>query len=232
MTRRIVGLFSIIVWTAMGVAIGDGGPGPAGPVSSEPADRHRAPREISFEELLTAADIMLVSARGAVATLPIAIAMASGLPIVSTVTYTTSELLEDRHTALMTPPAKPRLLARRILDLVMQRPIVPALSDEFLRDLTGHDDSLADFDRAQDLQRMAGHQPPAELELAVQQRDVIGRQHIFRNAVGTIKDVNLEAARRLHRNHDGIGRRDERRAIVRESAGIGQIDGRGPEDPI
>src|SRR6058998_1312285 len=54
MTRLIVGLFSIIVWTAVGVAIGDGGPGPAGPVSSEPADRHRAPREISFDERVAA----------------------------------------------------------------------------------------------------------------------------------------------------------------------------------
>jgi len=59
-----------------------------------------------------------VTARGRVATLPIAICMAAALPIVSTVTYTVSELLEDRHTALMAPPGKPRLLARRVLDLL------------------------------------------------------------------------------------------------------------------
>lgn len=77
----------------------------------------RRRRRVEFEELLPATDTILVPARGAVATLPIAIAMASGLPIIAAATPTVSELLEDRHTALMTQPAKPRLLARRILDL-------------------------------------------------------------------------------------------------------------------
>lgn len=77
----------------------------------------RLGRAVEFEELLPAADAVLVAARGAVATLPIAICMAAGLPIVSTVTYTVAELLEDRHTALMVPQPKPRLLARRVLDL-------------------------------------------------------------------------------------------------------------------
>ena len=72
---------------------------------------------VEFEELLPAADTVLVSSIGATATLPISIAMAAGLSIIATVTYTTSELLEDRHTALMTPPAVPRRLARRVLDL-------------------------------------------------------------------------------------------------------------------
>lgn len=74
--------------------------------------------DMDFEDLLSVADTVLVTARGAVATLPIATCMAAGLPIVSTVTYTLGELLEDRHTALMTPPGKPRQLARRVLDLV------------------------------------------------------------------------------------------------------------------
>ena len=77
----------------------------------------RLRRSLDFEDLLPAADLVMVTARGPVATLPIAIAMAAGLPIVSTVTYTVSELLEDHHTALMAPPHKPRLLARRVLDL-------------------------------------------------------------------------------------------------------------------
>ena len=72
---------------------------------------------VDFEDLLPAADTVLVSSIGATATLPISIAMAAGLPIISTVTYTTSELLEDRHTALMTVPGVPRRLARRVLDL-------------------------------------------------------------------------------------------------------------------
>jgi glycosyltransferase involved in cell wall biosynthesis len=40
--------------------------------------------------------------------------MAAALPIIATVTPTVAELLEDRHTALMTQPAIPRLLAQRI----------------------------------------------------------------------------------------------------------------------
>ena len=71
----------------------------------------------TFESLLPAADSVLVTARGPVATLPIAVCMAAGLPIVSTVTYTVAELLEDRHTALMVPRHQSRLLARRLLEL-------------------------------------------------------------------------------------------------------------------
>jgi glycosyltransferase involved in cell wall biosynthesis len=72
---------------------------------------------VEFESLLPAADAVLVTARGPVATLPIAVCMAAGLPIVSTVTYTVAELLEDRHTALMVPRRDARLIARRLLDL-------------------------------------------------------------------------------------------------------------------
>jgi glycosyltransferase involved in cell wall biosynthesis len=64
----------------------------------------------------SAADVLLITARGPVATLPIAIAMAAARPIVSTDTSTTRELLTDRRTALLAPSRQPRLLARRILD--------------------------------------------------------------------------------------------------------------------
>lgn len=70
-----------------------------------------------METLLPAVDAVLITARGAVPTLPIAVCMAAGLPIVSTVTYTVAELLEDHHTALMVPRRDPRLLARRLLEL-------------------------------------------------------------------------------------------------------------------
>jgi glycosyltransferase involved in cell wall biosynthesis len=73
--------------------------------------------QVEFEALLPAADAVLVAARGPVPTLPIAVCMAAGLPIVSAVTYTVAELLEDRHTALMVPRHEPRLMARRLLDL-------------------------------------------------------------------------------------------------------------------
>ena len=79
--------------------------------------KKRLGRAVEFEELLPAADTVLVAAGRPVATLPIAICMAAALPIVATVTYTTAELLEDRHTAAMVPPGPPRFLARRFLEL-------------------------------------------------------------------------------------------------------------------
>ena len=69
---------------------------------------------VEFEELLPAADTVLVAAGRPVATLPIAICMAAALPIVATVTYTTAELLEDRHTAAMVPPGPPRFLCASV----------------------------------------------------------------------------------------------------------------------
>ena len=77
----------------------------------------RLGRPVDYEELLPAVDSVMVTARGPVPTLPIAVCMAAGLPIVSTVTYTVAELLEDRHTALMVPHASARMLARRLTEL-------------------------------------------------------------------------------------------------------------------
>lgn len=77
----------------------------------------RLGRRVAFEELLPAVDSVMVAARGPVATLPILTCMAAALPIVSAVTYGVAELLEDRHTALMVPPNRPRLLARRVLEM-------------------------------------------------------------------------------------------------------------------
>jgi glycosyltransferase involved in cell wall biosynthesis len=74
-------------------------------------------RPIEFEELLSIADVCLVTPAGAAPTLPVAMAMAAGVPIVSTVTYMLAELLEDRHTALMVPTRSPRALVQRIMDL-------------------------------------------------------------------------------------------------------------------
>src|SRR4030095_16596140 len=81
------------------------------------------------EELLPAADTVLVTARGPVATLPIAICMAAALPIVATVTPTVAELLEDRHTALMSS-AVPRQVSQRVLDLVSDPTTQWQISDQ------------------------------------------------------------------------------------------------------
>jgi glycosyltransferase involved in cell wall biosynthesis len=74
-------------------------------------------RVVRFEELLGVADACLVTPAGVTPTLPIATVMASGVPIISTVTYMLSELLEDRHTALLVSSRSPRSLVQRVQDL-------------------------------------------------------------------------------------------------------------------
>jgi glycosyltransferase involved in cell wall biosynthesis len=74
-------------------------------------------RSARFEELLGVADACLVTPAGVAPTLPIATVMAAGVPIISTVTYMLSELLEDRHTALMVATRSPRALVQRVQDL-------------------------------------------------------------------------------------------------------------------
>ena len=72
---------------------------------------------VPFEQLMSATDAVLVTATDPAPTLPVAVCMAAALPIVALVTPTTSELLEDRHTALMVGRPAPRILAQRVLDL-------------------------------------------------------------------------------------------------------------------
>jgi glycosyltransferase involved in cell wall biosynthesis len=74
-------------------------------------------RRFEYEELLGACDLVLSTPKGASATLPLAIAMAAAAPIVSTVTYSVGELLEDHHNSLLVPRPSARLLAQRILEL-------------------------------------------------------------------------------------------------------------------
>jgi len=73
-------------------------------------------RAVEFDELCSAADMALVTAQGAVATLPIAICMARGIPIVATPSPIVSEMLEDGVTAMMAPP-RARQIAREISEL-------------------------------------------------------------------------------------------------------------------
>jgi glycosyltransferase involved in cell wall biosynthesis len=86
-------------------------------------------RKLEFEELLPSTDIVLSAPAGVTATLPMCICMAAGLPIVSTVTYTIGELLEDRHTALLTTHPTPRAIARRVLDLEEDARLQWSISD-------------------------------------------------------------------------------------------------------
>jgi glycosyltransferase involved in cell wall biosynthesis len=86
-------------------------------------------RPVDFEQLIPAADIVLNTSRGSIATLPLAICMAAALPIVSTTSYTVGEMLEDRHTALLVGRRSPRLLAQRLLQLKEDPDLQWKLSD-------------------------------------------------------------------------------------------------------
>jgi glycosyltransferase involved in cell wall biosynthesis len=72
---------------------------------------------ITFEQLLPATDLAIVTASRPVSTLPIAVCMAAALPIVAVVSSTASELLEDRHNAMLVGTNSPRAIAQRVLDI-------------------------------------------------------------------------------------------------------------------
>ncbi len=84
---------------------------------------------VEFERLLGVADAVLITAAPRCSTLPLAICMAGGKPIVSVTNRTTAELLEDRHTALMTTNPTPRQLAQRILDLRADSSVAWSIAD-------------------------------------------------------------------------------------------------------
>ena len=74
-------------------------------------------RPVASEDLLSAADACLFAPTDVVPTAPVVSAMAAGVPFVTVATYVMSELLEDRHTALMVPTDRPKALGRRVMDL-------------------------------------------------------------------------------------------------------------------
>jgi glycosyltransferase involved in cell wall biosynthesis len=72
---------------------------------------------VEFAEILPAADAVLVAPRAPAATLPVAMAMAAGVPVVAVERPDLAELLIDGVTAYTAQTAAPRLLAQRVLDL-------------------------------------------------------------------------------------------------------------------
>jgi glycosyltransferase involved in cell wall biosynthesis len=74
-------------------------------------------RSISFAQLLGAADVCLATPVGMAPTLPVAMAMAAGVPIVAVKNSAISELVEDGVSALMVSSCSPRLLVQRVMDL-------------------------------------------------------------------------------------------------------------------
>jgi glycosyltransferase involved in cell wall biosynthesis len=75
----------------------------------------------AFADIIPAADAVLVAARSSAPTLPVAMAMAAGVPVVAVATPEVSEFISEREMALTVSPeaASARTLAQRVLDLRM-----------------------------------------------------------------------------------------------------------------
>ena len=86
--------------------------------------------DMKFEDLLPAADAGVIAAPDRVAVVPILACMAGGLPLVGPATHAVSELLEDRHTALLYSPRRSRTLAQRLLMLFDDSRLRSTLSDQ------------------------------------------------------------------------------------------------------
>jgi len=86
-------------------------------------------RAVEPEELLSAADLLLVTAHDDASTLDIAMGMAAGVPIVATATSSIAELLEDRHTALLSPVGAVRRMAQQVMRLFEDRALSWQLTD-------------------------------------------------------------------------------------------------------
>ena len=85
--------------------------------------------DISAAALFAAADgVLLTGSRFGQPTIT-AMAMASGKPIVTTTTPAVCEMLEDRHTALLSAGTTPRLVAQRLLDLYAEESLGWKLAD-------------------------------------------------------------------------------------------------------
>jgi glycosyltransferase involved in cell wall biosynthesis len=92
---------------------------------------HALGRPAAFDELLAAADALLVTARGRVSPLPVGLAMAAGVPVVSAETPLIRELSAGHPVALVARDDTPRSLAQCVLELradpsLRQRLAVPA----------------------------------------------------------------------------------------------------------
>lgn len=84
----------------------------------------------TFAQVLVAADLGLITSPQRVSVAPILTCMAHGLPLVAPATPEISEALEDRHTALLYSPTKPRAAAQRVLALYEDPRLQRQLADQ------------------------------------------------------------------------------------------------------
>lgn len=92
----------------------------------------------SPDGLFAAADGVLLTPADHVPMMSIAGAMASGKPIVSTITESVCELLEDRHTALLVAQRTPRAIAHRVIDLFADATVAWKLQDRARAEVYDH----------------------------------------------------------------------------------------------
>jgi glycosyltransferase involved in cell wall biosynthesis len=93
-------------------------------------------RAVEWEELVGAADALLVPSDGFVATLPASIAVAAGLPIVASASASNQEILDGARNAQLVPQATPKTLAEALLKIsqgkfTRQRPVEVASSHSY-----------------------------------------------------------------------------------------------------
>ncbi len=74
-------------------------------------------RAVEWEELVSVADAILIPGGGLIATLPISICQASGVPIVARAGPTTSEILANNPNTSLVPDATPKTLAQALLKI-------------------------------------------------------------------------------------------------------------------
>jgi hypothetical protein len=86
-------------------------------------------RDRSPEACFSAADVILLPPDDAASPTLVAMAMASGKPIVGHVASRTCELIEDRHTALLTGGRTPKILAERVIDALNDPSLAGKIAD-------------------------------------------------------------------------------------------------------
>ena len=88
-----------------------------------------APAELSWAELLTIADVMLVTADGPVPMGAALHAMMAGVPVVGTPIRAVREIIEDGRTGLVARSLRPRALAARLEEVMGDREVCRRLTN-------------------------------------------------------------------------------------------------------
>lgn len=104
-------------------------------------------RSVTFNELLGVADGVLVTASGPMTFDPLLRCMARGLPIVSTIWPGCGEVLEDRYNALFSVSSRPKVVARRVLDLWEDDELGERISRQARADVFEHFSATKFIDR-------------------------------------------------------------------------------------